>query len=326
MKKFKTGDEIEKEIELISFLNIFERLCKVDESDNSNIYKILNTTSSDLELKLNEKSITIRSQKFRNIRIIYANGNNVSIIDHINNKNAFIINFDNIDLAYSNRKLFRDSKLLGNIENFLKIFKTNQELENVTSEKGNPNTMATSFEDGSIFRFVEETFFENYNYFVCDDYGREWADHIGVSEDKIVFIHSKFNTTNASASAFQDIVGQAQKNLGNITPQDFQLDTKKNLWINNYASTNINRLRKGNNVDEFIQAIKDASTNPYLKKEVILVINFISKNRLTGFLNNLANGERFTERSEAIQMLWLISSLISSCQELNTEVTIYCKP
>ncbi|KFF12513.1 hypothetical protein IW15_13340 [Chryseobacterium soli] len=324
-KKNENDEYIIKEINLIHYLNMFERLCKVDELDN-NSYKILNTTSSDLELRLNEKSITIRSLKFKNIKIVYANGNITSIVDHINSKNAFIINFDNIDLAYSNRKLFRDNKLLGNISNFLKIFKTDQQLGDVTSEKGNPNATSTIFEENSIFRFVEDKFMGNYNCFICDDFGREWADHIGVSDDKIVFIHSKFNTTSASASAFQDIVGQAQKNLGNITPQDFQLSTKKNLWINKYASTNINRLRKGNSVDEFIQTIKNASTNPYLKKEVILVINFISKNRLEEFLNKLITGERFAERSEAIQMLWLISSLISSCQELNTEVTIYCKP
>ncbi|MDQ1857619.1 hypothetical protein [Chryseobacterium sp. WLY505] len=326
IKKLENGEEIETEIKLTSFLNRFERLCKVQETNDDNTYKILNPISSDLELKLNEKSITVRSLKFKNIRIIYSNGNNVSIVDYINNKNSFIINFDNIDLAYSNRKLFRDNKLLGNVENFLKIFKPNQQLINVTSEKGKPATTARFFEEESIFRFVEDTFFDNYNYAICDDLGREWADHICVSDDKIAFIHSKFNTSLASASAFQDIVGQAQKNLGNITPQDFQLDTKKNLWINNYSSTNISRLRKGNSVDEFIQAIKNTSTNPYLKKEVILVINFISKNSLEIFLNNLISENRFTERSEAIQILWLISSLISSCQELNTEVTIYCRP
>ncbi|MGN7757076.1 hypothetical protein ACTJIV_06320 [Chryseobacterium sp. 22532] len=322
----KIEDEyVEKEINLIYFLDIFERLCKITEPDD-NTFKIINAISSDLELKLNEKSITIRSPKFKNIRIVYANGNSTSIVDHINSKNAFIVNFDDIDLAYSNRKLFRDSKLLGSISNFLTIFQTHQQLQNVTSEKGHFNTTSTSFEEGSIFRFVEETFIDSYNYLICDDLGREWADHIGVSNDKITFIHSKFGTTNASASAFQDIVSQAQKNLGNITPQDFQLNTKRGLWINNYASTTISRLRKGNDVDGFIQAIKNASNNPYLKKEVILVINFISKRRLLESLNKLVTGERFAERSEAIQILWLISSLISSCQELNTEVTIYCKP
>ncbi len=325
-KKFKDGEEVDREIDLVFFLNIFERLCTVVHTDTDYNYKILNTTASDLELRLNEKSITIRSQKFKNIRIIYANGNNISIVDHINNKNAFIINFDNIDLAYSNRKLFRDSRLLGNIDNFLKIFQPYHQLLDVTSEKGDLDSTSVFFEENSIFRFVEDTFLNSYDYVVCDDFGREWADHIGVSEDTITFIHSKFNTSIASATAFQDIVGQTQKNLGNITPQDFQLATKRNLWINNYTSTNISRLRKGNNVDEFIQGIKNASNNPYLKKEVILVINFISKNSLEQFLNRLTNGDRFTERSEAIQMLWLISSLISSCQELNTEVTICCKP
>ena len=323
-QKLENDEILEKEINLIHFLSKFERLCKVSQIEE--LHKIENSTSFDLELKLNDKSITIRSQKLKKIKLVYANGNYVSIVDYINSKNSFIINFDNIDLAYSNRKLFKDSQLLGNISNFLKIFKPDPDLLNITSEKGNLLSTSTQFDDDSCFGFVEQKFMPHYDFFVCDDLGREWADHIGVTDEKITFIHSKYNTTIASASAFQDIVGQAQKNLGNITPQDFQLDSKNNLWSNNFSTTNISRLRKGTNIQDLILKIKSTAKNPYLRKEVFLVINFISKSDLEDFLNKLVDGEYFPERNEAIQILWFISSLISSCQELNTEVTIYCKP
>lgn len=330
LRKFdREGVLVEKEINLIDNLTKFERLCKVELIDNT--YRVQNTTIKDLEIKLNDKSITIRSQKLRDVKIIHDNGNEISIIDYINGKNSFIVNFDSVDLAYSNRKLFRDSRLLGSIPNFLKIFKTDSRLDNVTSEKGNFALNSTSFEQTSIFGFVEDHFQNNFDYFVCDDLGREWADHIGVSDNKITFIHSKFKNSNASASAFQDIVGQAQKNLGNLTPQDFHLEAKRNLWDSNYNSakgtnTTIRRIRKGNNSTEIINQFKQTINNPYLRKEIILTINFISKSDLETYLENLMTGIKFAERNETIQILWFISSLISSCQELNTEVTIYCRP
>ena len=329
LRQFRDGETIDREVNLIDFLSKFERLCKVQTKDGKHL--ISNTTSKDLEIKLNEKSITIRSQKLKNVKLVQDNGNEISIIDYVNGKNSYIINFDYLDIAYSNRKLFRDSRLLGNIKNFLKIFKPHSDLNNVTSEKGTFLTTSITFTDDSIFGFVEKFFLNDFDYFLCDDLIKEWADHIGVSENRIVFFHSKYNTSSASASAFQDIVGQAQKNLGNLTPQDFQLESKRNIWNANYNSkegvnTAISRVRKGASANDIIEQIKQTTKNPYLRKEVYLVLNFISKSALESFLNDLVNGIAFTERNEVIQILWFISSLISSCQELNTEVTIYCRP
>lgn len=323
------GGVLDKEFNLIDFLSKFERLCKVNTVNG--VHMITNTTSKDLEIKLNEKSITVRSKKLKNVKLIQDNGNEISITDYINGKNSFIINFDNIDFAYSNRKLFRDSRLIGSIPNFLKIFKTDIDLASVVSEKGEFLPTSTSFQNNSIFGFVEDKFLNDFVYFICDDLSKEWADHIGISDNKISFFHSKFKTSNASASAFQDIVGQAQKNLGNLTPQDFQLESKMNIWNSTYnsaegISTSINRIRKGQNSNQIIDQFKETIKNPYLRKEVILVINFISKSSLETYLDNLVNGVYFEQRNETIQILWFISSLISSCQELNTEVTIYCKP
>lgn len=323
------GENQDKEFNLIDFLAKFERLCKV--VTNGGIHTIDNSSSKDLEIKLNDKSISIRSKKLKNVKLINDNGHEISIIDYINGKNSFIINFDNIDLAYTNRKLFKDSRLLGSIPNFLKIFQPDNNLDNVTSEKGAFLATSTSFETNSIFRFVEDNFQNDFDYFICDDLSKEWADHIGISENKISFFHSKHKSSKASASAFQDIVGQAQKNLGNLTPQDFQLESKRRIWDSNYNSSDgvntlITRSRTGQNANQIINQFKETINNPYLRKHVVLVIDFISKSDLKIYLDNLTNDVYFAERNETIQILWFVSSLISSCQELNTEVTIYCKP
>lgn len=327
-------EDIKKEINILKYLSNFERLLKVYEfiDDDSIIsYFVENKTSKDLEVRLNEKSITFRSRKLKNVILENENGTEISILDYINYKSGFIINFDSIDLAYTNRKLFKDSKLLGNIDYFLKIFKPFENLNNVTSEKGNFVVGQSTFEDNSIFNFVENEFIDNSEYLICDDLGREWADHISVTEDKIIFYHSKYKASNFSASDFQDIVGQAQKNLGNLSPQDFQLSTKESFWNNNYNSsnginTNIRRIRKGSNATDAISQIKNTIKNPHFKREVHIVINFISKVHLTENLEKLKNGTTFGERSETIQILWFISSLNSSCQEVNTDIYICCKP
>nr|WP_315173977.1 hypothetical protein [uncultured Flavobacterium sp.] len=321
---------LEKKFDIIKFLKSFERLSKVTYDAHYDIFKVDNSTINDIELKFNEKSITLKSPKLKNVILKKSNGTEIPIIDYISQSSSFIINFDNIDLVYSNRKLFKDSKLLGNIEHFMKIFVPHNELQFCNSEKGIFTVDQTEFAKLSIFDFVEQNFMSDAEYFICDDLLKEWADHIAIYESKIIFYHSKHNTTQFSASAFQDIVGQAQKNLGNLSPQAYQLQEKRDTWSSTYnndgINTNINRLRKGNNVDDAISLYQSSINNPHFKGEVHLVIDFISRSTLELNLNNLKDGVPFARRSEAIQILWFISSLISSCHEVNKDVYIHCKP
>ncbi|MNK04813.1 hypothetical protein D3C87_226860 [compost metagenome] len=325
-----SGNEIlERTIDPFLVFTRVERLNNVGSYNGH--FLIENPFVDDFELKLNEQTITLRSAKLRKILILKDNGTEISLIDYLNSHNAFIVNFENIDLVYSNRKLFRDSKLLGNTDNFLKMFTPYAALQNVTQEKGAFTPTSTAFELGSEFRFVEDTFGVDQDFLICDDLGREWTDHIGIRDNKVVFYHSKYNTSNASASAFQDIVGQAQKNLGNLSAQEYRLQAKKDFWGTDYVSstgvqTKIARLRKGTTVDDAIKQFTEAVNNPNFKKDVVLVINFISKASLTLWLQNLKYGVDFTEKNEAIQILWFISSLISSCYEAGAGITVCCKP
>lgn len=318
----------ERRFNLIKYLDSFERLLKVEKEDD--LFKISNRIADDLELKLNNKSITLQSLKLKNIILQKDDGYDISFIDYINKYCSFILNFENIDLVYSNKKLFKDSKLLGNIDHFMKIFISYEELANTTSEKGNFAITQTLFTDDSLFNFVEAQFLDGSDFFICDDLGREWADHIGVTEDKVAFYLSKYQTSAFSATAFQDIIGQAQKNLGNFSPQDYQLNKKKELWIQKYKNdnviTDIDRLRKGNSINEAITQWKLAMNNPYFKRETYLIINFISKLELQNNLNRLKAGIDFGQKNETIQILWFISSLVSSCKEVNVDAYICCKP
>lgn len=319
---FKEGQE--KRIDLIKKLNQFERLKDIKSSNDK--YLIDNTIANDLQIRLNKKTISIFSSKLRAIKLHMAGGNETSLLNYINRENNFIVNFSEIDLQYSRRKLFKNDRLLGNISNFLEIFIPDERLNEVTSEKGSFQSNSIGFEKGSIFHFVEEKFIETYDFFMCDDLGNEWADHIGLTENKISFFHSKYDSSFFSASSFHDIVSQAQKNLGNFTPQNFQLQNKSSFWNQKYSNSNINRIRKSSPNNGIIEQYSSTINNPYLTKELYLIINFISKDSLETNLLNLKDGSNFRYKNVTIQILWLISSLISSCSELDTKVFIYCKP
>lgn len=325
---YDDGEVIERNIDLLNHLGNFERLSNVREDDD--IFYIDNKIANDLQLRFNEKSISIRSQKLKKIILERYNGTRLSLIDYVNYSGGYIVNFENIDLVYSNRKLFKDNRLLGNIDHFLKIFIPHIELNTVVDEKGNFTVSQTNFDNNTIFGFVENTFIDDFEYMICDDLGREWADHICINEDKIALFHSKFNTSQFSASAFQDIVGQAQKNLGNISARDYQIDGKRTLWDSHYSNigvvTSIDRLRKGDNIENAIRLYKSAKNNANFYGEVHLVINFISKETLKINLAKLTTGTSFGQRNETIQILWFISSLVASAQEVNTNVYIHCKP
>lgn len=203
-------------------------------------------------------------------------------------------------------------------------------MASINSEKGIFTPTSTNFSPNSCFNFVESTFMEKHDFFVCDDLGNEWADHIGVSPSTVSFYHSKFKNVGYSASAFQDIVGQGLKNISNLSPRDYQLDSKQNIWSSLYnphgGTSNISRLRKGSNIQDLLDTYKSTIKNPNFNREIYLVVNFISKEGLHERLENLRDAVAFAERNEVIQILWFLSSFFSVCAEQGIKGYICCKP
>jgi len=320
-------DGEERNIDLNIFATNFNRLKQVKFDAGSDSYYIDNTTADDLEIKINKNSITLQSSKLKNIILEYDGGSTKSILSYINERNDFIINFEDIEMIYTKRKLFKDHRLLNNIPNFIKIFETHDELNNTTSEKGKPKATSRKFEKKSVFDVVETKYKDKFEYFICDDMGNEWADHIGVTEDLVALYHSKSKSALFSASAFHDVIGQAQKNYGILTPNAEQLAKKKTTWEKFYkSSTKIKMLRKGSSVDDAIKLWKENIGSPNFKRQVNIVVDFISKSALEDRLDKLKNGVSFSEKNQVIQILWFISSLINASQELGIESKVICKP
>ncbi|MDQ6531994.1 hypothetical protein [Flavobacterium sp. LHD-85] len=80
------------------------------------------------------------------------------------------------------------------------------------------------------------------------------------------------------------------------------------------------------NVDDAVNLYQSSNNNPHFEGEVHLVIDFVSRSTLEQNLNNLKDGIPFARRREAIQILWFVSSLISSSHEVNKDGYVHCKP
>ncbi|ELA9293212.1 hypothetical protein QUO15_004691 [Vibrio parahaemolyticus] len=307
-----------------------EVLCS---SGNSFLFKQL-----DVKLKVLKSSIKINSTKFKKMMVYFSSGEVTTFEEYINKNNSFVVTFDDPHIAYHSRKLFENSNLLSYIDSFMSIFEPCPQLNAVGSEKGSFSTTSTDFSEDSIFNKVETVIDTESPYMYLDDLGNEWADHITVSDGLIRFYHSKYGDNGLSASKFQDVVGQAQKNLGNLVPHFNRLHDKKDKWKKNFkikntdnksVQTSIKRVRRipdGEQLTDGIEYYEKQLQNPNLRKTVYLVVNFISKKNLRNGLFALKNGTPLQRKNEVVQILWFISSLISSCKEQGVEIRILCLP
>lgn len=106
---------------------------------------------------------------------------------------------------------------------------------------------------------------------------------------------------------------------------DGRLEDWDKTYNNGGANTQIQRLRKGASVATAISHWKQAMLNPNMRRDIYLVINFIAKDHLVANLNRMQAGDQFGERKQTVQILWLVSSLISMCHEQGIGIHIVCK-
>lgn len=175
---------------------------------------------------------------------------------------------------------------------------------------------------------------ETIDYLVCDDMGTEIADFIALdtTNNKIIYIHCKHDKKLLSASTFQDVCGQAMKNIRYIinTSQENNnyLETRKIKWTINWplysknaTGGNINRCIKGGTAEEiFDQYIKMISQQPQTEYEVWLVHSGLSYKVLGDQLCSKQQSE------EAPQLIWLLQSTQDYISEAGAKLKILCAP
>ena len=314
-------------IDLQKIISKFNTFCEVNvavtENTGKQLYWIANPIDQKIQIKKLKSSMKVYSSKLKNIYLIYTSSE-ISLIDYINNTQNFIVTFSEFDIVYTNKRLFKDNKLLANLENFINVFEEYPVLENILSEKGNVTSRMTKFDKNTLFNFVDSTLVKDPDYLFCDDLGNEFADFISVYKQKsICFYHAKYSSSQFSASDFQIVISQALKNIGNMTLSSDQLEKKRERWNSNYSGSNISMMRKGDTVDNGISNFIKTLNHPNSTSHIYIVVNYISKNRLISELTQLRKGG--TPPTQTIQLFWLLSSFISTCKELGFHAHITCK-
>jgi len=226
-------------------------------------------------------------------------------------------------MHYAAGRLCQDNKLLGNIPGFLQMFRPDPQLAAIKSEKGRLLKSAVQFPKGTLFDYVESNFKNGVDHLILEDLGYEISDYIAVRKlQKIQLIHCKAADKKLSASAFQEVVGQALKNLSFFSQLEL-IPEKSKTWKKTYSFTKIKRIRTTDkkNVEKDVRDTLLATNGD---KEVILVVNFLSLALLRTELNHLKAGK--PAKKATVPLLWLLSSLRGDCLERNVKLYIYCKP
>jgi hypothetical protein len=322
-------DGVINNIELKTIIKENEGLFKLTKIDD------VKYESDDLSIKINKNSISLFKKQFADVQVEFQNGYSTTLNKIINIENSFIINFNKIEYVYTNRKIFKDSKLFENLEHFFETFIENPLLVDVNSEKGEGYTSTSSkFKKDSIFYFIENELARDSKVLICEDLGTEFADYISVNDDEINYYHAKYNNVSLSASKLEEVFGQAQKNLGFLELNNDIIDLRKNKWLEKYKTkktiTNIDRIRNspsgGDKIDSIKKYVNFVSESPHLKRKVFVVINFIEKSELMKKVHDLKQGKKFQNDCVVIQILWFVNSLLSSALERNVEFRIVCRP
>lgn len=253
-------------------------------------------------------------------------GRYLSVKSLINTLHCFIVCFSDFSYVYASGKLYRNSEIEKDFDSILAVLEPVGAISTVASEKGDGySEQSTEFTANSLFHVVENELYNTADILLCDDMGNEWADHIAISNDAISFIHSKCkDKAGLSASNFQDAIGQAIKNIGNMNPNMNALRSKIDSMRGTWKNTGIQKCRKGN-VDDIEGKYLKLMSNPNKKREVCLAVNFLSKNSLATAFSNIKNHIPFQQKNSVVQLAWILNGFISTCKEADLNCKIYCK-
>lgn len=289
--------------------------------------------NDSVEIRILSSGIKLNCKSWEDILIINSTDGRYdgTLLDFFNNYQQFNVYFNTPGVVYSSRMLFRDKRLIQNIPQLMKVLQPKGWLLRLSYEKHDRGRGSVrglnDWHQDSIFYQVEQHEMGNYTHFICDDCNDEWADHIGVSDDKVTFFCSKHKDSTDSASDFQDVVGQALKNLANLAPTQQQLAGKVASWDGPYQTSNIPRLRSiSGTVQDAINVWMANENSPNFERTMCLVVDFLSYTRFEGQLNNMAATYPNNIDSELYQRLWLLSSFVSACLDMGVRPLIYCKP
>lgn len=240
----------------------------------------------------------------------------------VNRLQLFTVVFSEPNFAYTDGRLFEDQRLIASTDGILDIIETNAALTHVSEEK---DVTGAGFGPLGIFKVLEDSV-PGGSVLFCDDLGDEWADYIEFASHeqppRLTFYHCKHAKATSSASAFQEVIGQAVKNLSRLHVPTTDFEKK---WTGTWAFPYVGsfpRLRKGD-PKNVLSAIASGLKSSRTLREVVLVTSFASKESIRDHFTKFGAGKSLPH---IVQLLWLLSGFVAACKEHSVIPRIICQP
>ena len=270
-------------------------------------------------------------------------GKDIPFEQLINRESALRVAFAGGQVLYASEGAHRSGNLRLAVLRLLSSVKGVKSLAKVVSEKGSVTPTATKFRDDSCFGVIEsdKALFSG-DTLVCGDANNEVFDYLDIDSARMQlrWMHAKVQkkkdkTTGhaialgssagcLSASALQEVVGQAIKNLAFLRrdASDPTFAAEVATWSGMCTlpkRARIPRLRKGSKPD---LKVKDILKSELAQHEVAIVVPSYSRKLLERELPLILSGgaEQYT-----IQLFWLLSGFAQACLEVGATPLIFMR-
>ena len=291
-------------------------------------FDIVSDNAYQISLNRNLKRLTLRGPR-RNGRFqfVLADGEMVGIEEYITKKHLFAVWFSDPRYFYTGRSLFLDRRLTNQWERLFDIIETVAEFEECTSEKGKPEQTAVTFPEDSLFGQLVHYYTNRPDNctLVCDDMGTEFCDWIVHETNAIHFIHAKHKSKDStfSASDWQDVIGQCQKNLGTVRDHSLLTKRAESKWLNTWGSTDIPRT---SGAVGCTRELIDYNERFNAQRRIVIAFSSVSAGPLRRGMEKVCSGRHHVRSTEITQIMWFLWSFIHNCQTQSFQPIILCRP
>lgn len=263
-----------------------------------------------------------------------------------NTNQSFRIVLKGNEYVYANKFFFRPGANLISKKKDLdltQIFNPHSCISNIKSEKGNKTKLPITsdlWHKNTLFGLIAreasgygDTKLEanfDFEHMLCDDLQGEIGDFIALDtkNKRVVFIHAKAANSLLSASAFQEICGQATKNLDYLTPY-FDKKPSANIekwskpWSFSKVGTVSSRIVKGGlSPSKFYSTYEKLVSDPSTSREVWLIVGNMFD---YGSFKKEINKRKITDvKPEVIQLVYLLRSTWNNVASVGAQLKIFC--
>ncbi len=223
-------------------------------------------------------------------------------------------------------------------ERLLKLFRPVGILSSISTEKGREcGSRVGGWEERSLFGLIDRlgahseiaADMAGVDILVCDDMGKEAADFIAADTRKrhVIFIHAKAFAVprKRSASSFQEVCGQAVKNLELLHPYTGMVPPNIDIWSEPWSAPGVvgeglKRIRLGPTDPQVLwKTVQELISDPTTVRSVWIILG-------QGF----SHGE-FQERAgknrgrpEDVQIIYQVQSTWNAVASIGAQLQIFC--